>query len=148
MECAEARKKLREYVSEEISDEKLRFEIEAHAAGCAVCKQEIYMWQEVLDRQTAVAKMQDKLPKELKDRIKYRMARNQKDPNMPPQLKRIQAFMAGRGTLIVLFLLICAALIYIFIFAKLKSGIVGPMLIFSGFAILFLLMLFRGNKKP
>jgi anti-sigma factor RsiW len=148
MECSRVRKKLKEYANDEITNTDERLLMEEHVAGCPVCKRELLLWQEVMDRQRAVRGMQSKMPKELKDRIKYRMQKLQKGPGAPPLLKKMSAFTGKKGSLIIMFILICAALLSIFHFGYFKSRIVVPMLVFFGFAILFWLMLFRGNKKP
>jgi hypothetical protein len=147
MECAEIRKKLKEYANDEINSKEDLLKMETHIGRCEVCKRELLLWQEVMDKQRAVGGMQAGMPKELKDRIKYKMAGNQKHAAMAPMAKKFKA-LAGKGTLIAVFVLICIVLIFILRSSNLKHSIIGPILIFSGFAILFLLVLFRGPKKP
>ena len=84
MECMEVRKKLKEYAGDEISDKVLIRKMEAHIDTCPICKQELFMWQEVLENQRAVNRMQaGGMSKELKDRIKYRTSRSEKISKLP-----------------------------------------------------------------
>lgn len=147
MECAKTRKLLKEYANDEISDKEERREMETHISGCPVCKRELLLWQEVMDKQRAVGRMQAGMPKELKDRIKHRMTNNQKAVTVSPVVKKLQA-LSGKASLITLFVLICVALLFLTHYMRFKGTIIGPILIFSGFAVLFLLLLFRGPKKP
>lgn len=147
MDCSEARKKLKDYAVDKITEKAERLAVEEHVSGCAVCKRELLLWQGVTEKQVAVSKMQARLPAALKDRIKYRMQKNQKPSEMPATIKKIQSFAGGKGSLIVFFILVCAALIFIFRNSGFKSTILGPILVFTGFGILFLLLLFRGPKK-
>ena len=147
MECADVRKRLKEYAGGAIQDPGERLRMEEHIKTCPVCKRELLMWQEVLDKQRVVSRMQSGLPKELKDRIKYRMAKNLKQPDLPPSIKKIQSFAKGRGALIIVYLLTCAALLFLSRTVKFKNPVLEPMLFFTGFAILFLLLLFKDNNK-
>jgi len=147
MECIQARKIMKEYAADEILSNAERLEIEAHISGCPVCKRELLLWQEVLDKQRAIGRMQAGMPRQLKDRIKYRMTKNQNQANLPQLVKKIQSFTKRKGTLITLFVLICVALIFIFRTVNFKSAILGPILFFSGFAIIFLLLLFKGKSN-
>lgn len=148
MECSEARKKLKDYACGLINDRDEILAIETHVSGCEVCKRELLLWQDVTEKRVAIGKMQAKIPVELRDRIKYRMIKNQKQPAMPPMLKKLGSFAGGRGVMIVTMVLIMGALVFIIMKAPSYSKqLFGPILIFAGFAIMFLLILFRG-KKP
>jgi anti-sigma factor RsiW len=150
MECIEARKKLKEYVNDEIINNEERLQIEAHVKDCPVCQREMLMWQEVMDKQRAVSRMQAGMSKELKDRLKYRMVKAEKEAAVPQIIKRMKAISGiwgpGKGRLIMLVCMIFAALIFILKTTNGNKGILAPALILFGFSILFYLMLFKGKK--
>lgn len=148
MECSEARKKLKEYAVDAIKNRDEIYAIEAHVSGCEVCKRELLLWQEVTEKRAAIKKMQAKMPVALSDRIKYRMLKNDKQADMPPMLKKLGLFAGNKGVMIVTLALIMGALVFIIMNApSFYQKLFGPVLIFCGFAVLFLLVLFRG-KRP
>ena len=146
MECFDARKKLKEYATDRIGSEAERLEMEAHINGCPVCKRELMMWQDLTEKQAAISRLQARLPVELKDRIKYRMQKNSKQPGVPPIVKQMH-WLGGKGGMVIMLVLISVGLIYVLRGAAgfKHSGFVA-VLIFFGFAILFLLLLFRKQK--
>ena len=91
MECGEARKKLKDYAAGAMPGKEERASLEAHVALCPVCKKELLLWQDVLDRQAAVRGLQRNLPEELRQRLKYRAAILQKVAMQPPLMNRLKA---------------------------------------------------------
>jgi anti-sigma factor RsiW len=150
MECIEARKKLKEYVKDEIQNVEERLQVEAHVKDCPVCKRELLMWQEVAEKQRSVGRMQAGMPKELKDRLRYRMVKAEKEAAVPQVIKRMQAMSGllgpGKGRLIMIMCMVFAALIFILKTTNGNKGILAPALILFGFAVLFAIMLFKGKK--
>jgi anti-sigma factor ChrR (cupin superfamily) len=143
MECAEARKKLKAYAEDGLPADESQ-QVAGHVETCPVCKKELLLWQQVTEKKTAIKKMQARLPKEMKDRIKYR---NASDPDLPPLAKKMRMF-NNKGMLITVLVMICGALFFVTRFAPMANRFLSPILIFSGFAILFLLFLFRKPKPP
>lgn len=154
MECIEVRKKLKEYAADEIRDKTLVKEMEEHIAGCPICKQELFMWQEVLEKQRAVIGMQAVVvSKELKDRIKYRMSQSEKASKLPAFL-RVKRAPGGfwnsiLGMIIQLgFVLACGVIFGLFVFKRHGHNMIAMLLVFFGFAVLSGLMIMKGRKKP
>jgi anti-sigma factor RsiW len=153
MECAEVRKKLKEYANDEIRDKSGRAAIESHVASCPVCKRELLMWQEVMDKQRAVKEMQSNMPKELKDRVKYRMDKSAKSSGVPPVLKKIKAFdkiwNTPNGMLIIGSAVILApAIIIMVLFRNMhpEKSLLAPILVLFGFTVMFAILIFKRKK--
>lgn len=160
MECMEVRKKLEEYARDEIKDKELINKMEAHIDTCPICKKELFMWQEVLENQRTVSRMQATgMPKELKDRIKYRTSRSEKISKMPAFFRTKRApggfWNSILGMIIqITFILACGIVIVsgpilgLFRFKQQGRNMVAILLIIFGFAVLSVLMIMKGRKKP
>ena len=145
MECDKCRKKLREYAENSIKDEFIVKEMEGHIKDCPVCKRELLMWQDVLERQRAVKKI---MPRELKDRVKTRMKSYNTDPQLPRVVRQLQSFnrmlTSPKGCLVVqIFLVLAGFMFYFFILRKDDTNIVMPVLI----GVSFIAMIFLIFKK-
>ncbi len=154
MECAEVRKKLKEYANNEIGEKYARAAMERHIQGCPVCKRELLMWQEVIDRQRAVKGLQSKMPKELKDRIKYRMDKSAKSSRVPAALKKLQAmgniWNSPLGIVIMgITALVAPVIVIMVLFRTMHPGksMLAPLLVVFGFAVVFIVMIVKSKKR-
>jgi hypothetical protein len=154
MECAEVRKKLKEYANDEISGKAERAAMEGHISGCPVCKRELHMWQEVMDKQNVVKEMQSSLPKELKDRIKYRMGKSGNPLNAPPVLKKMKGlnniWNSTLGMVMMAILAVIVPVVVIMIlFRAMHPGasMLAPIMVVFGFAVIFIVLIFKSKKR-
>jgi anti-sigma factor RsiW len=155
MECMDVRKKLKDYVKDEITDKSTKLEMEEHINTCPICKKELLMWQDVIDRQRgAGGKQAAGMPKELMDRIRYRTARAEKISKLPAFFRIKRAPGGFWNSMLGMIIQIAFILVSGIIFGLLLGikrhghGIVVPLLVLFGFTILFILMLIKGRKKP
>ncbi|MCX7698967.1 MAG: hypothetical protein N2114_05825 [Candidatus Goldbacteria bacterium] len=145
MECNIARKKLKDYVQNNITDIKEKNILEKHIKNCAICKRELYLWQEVLEKQKVISYHQSNLSSDIRERIKYRMTQIEKDKFLPPTVYRLQAiskiWSSTKGRLIIQILIILVSLIVIIKYMHGGKNLIVPFLILFGFIVLFIIML-------
>ena len=146
MECKDYRKKLQGYAEDKIEDEFLKKDLEEHVKSCAVCKKELLMWQEVIEKRKAVSKM---MPKgDIHDRVKRRMKNMNTDPQLPRIVMQMQAvgrFMSNpKGCMMIQLLLVLGGFMFYFFFIRRDdTNILVPIL----FSIAFIAMVFLIFKK-
>jgi hypothetical protein len=150
IDCTEARKKLKEYAAGTIREKEQVLLMELHISGCELCKRELLLWQEVMDKQRAVGAMQAGMPEDLRGRVKYRIDKSAREAAVPPVVNRMKAmaglFSSARGRLVILSALIFGALIFILQNAYAGKSFLTPLLFGFGFFVLLLLVIFK-NKK-
>ncbi len=150
MEHNDVRKRLKQYTAGEIKDLALLSEMEKHIDTCYICKKELSMWNESLDRQKLLQELGKNLsPKDFRSRVGQRMASLDRNPNLPPfviQFRKISRFRikAARNVsiynIIIAFILIPNLVLSAFI-VFLKHNAIPFLLILFSILILFLLSL-------
>ncbi|MBP7791545.1 MAG: zf-HC2 domain-containing protein [Candidatus Goldbacteria bacterium] len=150
MECQIARKKLKDYVKGNIINPDEKKELEEHIKNCAVCKRELYLWQEVINKQKEISDMQDNLPQDLRDRIKYRVKQSQREASLPPAARKLHSmgkiWSSTKARLIVEILIVLISLVVLFKYMHGGKNLLVPFLILFGFIVLFTIML-KGRKE-
>jgi|DewCreStandDraft_4_1066084.scaffolds.fasta_scaffold14969_4 hypothetical protein len=150
MECSVARKKLKDYAKGNIINTDEKLELENHIKDCAICKRELYLWQDVIEKQKIISNIQDNMPLNLRDRIKYRMNQSQKEKFLPPAIHRLRAmgkiWSSTKGRLIIEILIVLISLVILFKYMQGGKNLIVPFLIIFGFLVLFILML-KGKKE-
>jgi hypothetical protein len=121
VECQFVRKKLRDYAANNITDTDLIKKIENHIEKCIICRRELLLWQDVLQKQEILKKMNVPMDN-FKDRIKERMKSLEKNPEMPRLLKQtntLNLFLTSpKGCLITQLLILTASFLFIMLFFK------------------------------
>jgi len=150
LDCAECRKKLKEY-AEGVIEPKLAAGIEEHVEKCPICKKELLLWQDVMDKQAAIRGLQRTLPSELRERLKYRAKLLEKEMTGPPVAGRLKAFSTAWGSPKVRLILHIFFLMAVMLFSLwvLRGGknILATVLVIFGFAVVFIVMIFKRVKK-
>jgi len=121
VECQFVRKKLRDYAANNITDTDLIKKIENHIEKCIICRRELLLWQDVLQKQEILKKMNVPMDN-FRDRIKERMKSLEKNPEMPRLLKQMNALnlflTSPKGCLITQLLILTASFLFIMLFFK------------------------------
>ncbi len=150
MECQYVRKKLKDYVKGNITDIDEKKQMEEHIKDCAICKRELYLWQDVIDRQKLISNIQDNLSSDIRSRIKYRLNQSEKETSLPPAIHKLRAmgkiWSSTKGRLIVETIIILASLVVLFKYLHGGKSLIVPFLILFGFIVLFFIML-KGKKE-
>lgn len=150
MECNAARKRLKDFAKGNIVDIEEKKELEEHIKDCAICKRELYMWQDVIEKQKVISNLQGNLSPSLRGRIKYRLNQMQKEEFLPPSIHKLRAigriWSSTKGRLIIEILIILASLIILFKYMHGGKNLLVPFLILFGFVVLFVIML-KGRKE-
>lgn len=145
MECKVARKKLKDYAKNNISDIEEKNKLEEHIKNCPVCKRELYLWQEVIDKQKVISNLQGNLSSDIRSRIKYRINQLEKETSLPPSIYKLRAigkiWSSTKGRLIIEVLIILASLVILFKYMHGGKNLFVPFLILFGFIVLFVVML-------
>ncbi len=143
MECNRVRKNLREYAKDEIKDDSLISEMEAHIKGCPVCKKELLLWQDVLQRREQIKRMGGDLS--FRDRMRKRRKEADVDYRLPPVVRRLKAmdklFSSVKGKLIIQVTFLLLAFLLFFMFINKETNIMVPILVVIGFGSIFFLVL-------
>lgn len=143
MECYKCRKNLREYAAGEIHDKLLLKEMEEHINECYICKKELLMWQELIEKQKVLGKMRTGM--DLKDRLRMRMNAADSDMHLPMPMRHLKnisrAWRSNTGRLVLQVSIVLAG--FIWVLAIKKYGVNVPALIFVliGFFVMIFLML-------
>jgi len=149
MECIYARKKLKDYVKGNIVDVEEKKQLEEHIKDCPVCKRELYMWQDVIEKQKVISNLQNNLSSDIRSRIKYRLHQSQKEASLPVAIHKLRAigkiWSSTKGRLIIEIIIILASLIILFKYLHGGKSLLVPFLILFGFITLFFIML-KGRK--
>jgi hypothetical protein len=149
MECNTARRKLKDYAKGNITDINEKHELEEHIKDCAICKRELYLWQDVIEKQKVLSEMQINMPSDIRSRIKYRLNNLEKEQSLPPAVHKLRAigkiWSGKKGRLIIEILIILASLVVLFKHMHGGKGLLVPFLIIFGFLVLFIIML-KGSK--
>lgn len=150
MECSIARKKLKDYVKDNIIDIKEKKELEEHIENCVICKRELYLWQDVLEKQKVISNLQSNLSSDIRNRIKYRINQAGKEASLPPSIHKLRAigkiWSSTKGRLIIEILIILASLVILYKYMHGGKNLLVPFLILFGFVVLFIIML-KGRKE-
>lgn len=150
MECNVARKKLKDFAKGDIIDMEEKKELEEHIKDCAICKRELYMWQEVVEKQRVISNLQSNLSPSLRSRIKYRLNQMQNEEVLPPSIHKLRAieriWSGTKGRLIIEILIILSSLIILFKYMHGGKNLIVPFLILFGFVVLIVIML-KGRKE-
>lgn len=149
MECNIARKKLKDYAKGNIIDINEKHELEEHIKDCAICKRELYLWQDVIEKQKVLSEMQRNIPTDLRNRLKYRLNNLEKEQLLPPAVHKLRAigkiWSDAKGRLIIEILIILASLVVLVKHMHSGKGLLVPFLIIFGFLVIFIIML-KGRK--
>jgi hypothetical protein len=146
VEHKDVRKKLKEYAEGKIKDELLKKEMEEHIDGCYICKKELSLWQDVIEKQKAVNEMSKNIPvTDFRSRVSGRMASVNRDPNLPPavrQLRQMSSFLSryAAGALM-LRTLISLIFVFLIVMALVKGKIIAFCLLVVSFFAFFWLSL-------
>jgi len=150
MECKESRKRLKDYAAGGIKDELLKKEMEEHIDGCYICKKELSMWDEDLDRKKLLQELNKNLsPQNFRIRVGLRMASVDRDPNLAPYVKQLRKFSvlkikAAKNVsiydIIIAFILI-PSLVFSVLIVFIKHTAIPFLFILFSILILFLLSL-------
>lgn len=147
MNCADYRKKMKEFSRDEIKDELFLKEMHEHVSECAVCKKELLLWQELNDKRQEVAEMQKNLNSDGFSGLKYRHTSSNREPDYPPVVKKLRqansmmAMITRRmtGTVIILLGLV-------FIYKAMSGGFKPLTIMLITFAFLIFTLLFLRSK--
>lgn len=149
MECADYRKKLKEFSEGAVKDGLFYKEMEAHITGCAICKKELLLWQELKDKKQEIEELQKNLTSDSLVRIKYRLASSGREPEYPPAVKKLRqansmlAMITRRmtGTVIILLALV-------FIYKAVSGGFQPLTIMLISFAfMIFAVLFFRSRLR-
>lgn len=151
MECSESRKKLKNYAAGEIRNNPEKKEIEAHITGCPVCKRELLMWQDVLDRQKALGAETDIAGSSLKDKVDRINRDMEIDSHLPPAIRRIRTLArglkTGKGRLIWQILFVMFAPLFLLVMLKRDiSPLFIILILISCACLLYVVIKTRGIK--
>jgi len=148
MECEKVRKKLKQYASDEITDPLEKEGMEAHITGCPVCKRELLMWQEVLDRQKMI---RETMPNSFSERVKKRAKNMNAHAQLPPIVRRMQAvsgfISSPKGCLLMQIIIVMLGFLGIFTFVHRDTGVIFSVLVVLAFGSLFFLLLRKKGGK-
>jgi len=152
VECADARKQLKEYTLGDIPSGPAREQLENHIEGCAVCRKELLLWQDVMDRQVAIRGMQRTLPAELRERLKYRAKISEKEKQFAEagggKIKALAAAWASpKFRLLVQIFFLMAVMIFALFVLRGSKNLAAPAMVIGGFAVVFSIMILKRLKK-
>jgi len=143
MECQKTRKKLKEFAAGEINDPLERSSMEAHINECPVCKKELFLWQDVIDKQKKIQGM--KAGGTFRERVDKRMKSARNEMSLPPLARKFRAlsmmWTGHRSKLLLQAILLVVMFIFLYITLQRGTSIIVPILIVTGFGSLFMLML-------
>ncbi len=150
MECADYRKKLKNYAESSLNfDEKEK--IEAHIEKCPVCLRELSMWQEVIEKQKKIANFNSQ--KGLADRIRETGKKMEREIYMAPSARRLnyvaKTLRSPVGFIISVTTAVIMGLAVLFILIKKQlSPAFYILMIIGGFSLIFVsIRLFFLRKK-
>ena len=139
------RAKLKEYALGEIDNKKKENEMTMHIEKCEICKRELLLWQELIDKQMVNERLASYIPKEFRDRVSYRMNKINSDSDLPPIVRRIHAMQKAMssitGRLVVQVLILLAALIYLIMLKSHGLNIFAFVFMAIGFIVIFFVLL-------
>ena len=150
MECRAARKKLKEYASNQIHEESELLAMDKHIESCFVCKRELLLWQEVVSKQIETQRLASYVDGDFRSRVKYRMAKINSDMSLPPAVRRIMSiqkiFSSTTGRLVLQLIVLLFGLLYLIFVLKKGANIFSLFFIMLGFGMLFFLVLKKKKK--
>jgi anti-sigma factor RsiW len=145
MDHKQARTRLKEYALGEIADKEQEKEMTLHIEKCEICKRELLLWQELIDKQMVNERLASYIPKEFRDRVSYRMNKINSDRDLPPIVRRIHAMQRAMssvtGKLIVQVLILLAALIYLIMVKRHGLNFIAFVFMAIGFIVIFIVLL-------
>lgn len=149
LECNKIRKQLKDYASGNINDELLKKEIEEHLEKCIICKRELLLWQDVLEKQKLLKNIA--LNKSFKERIEKRIQSLQKAPEVPRlvrQMNAINTFLTGpKGCLLTQIFIITAGFLFVFLFLYKGTNILFVFLVLIAAASMIFLLFKNKNDR-
>lgn len=149
MECAESRKKLQDYSRGAIKDEALLKDLESHIESCALCKHELYMWQELLSRQSRSGL---RAPSgSFAERVNQHMRFINSDANIPPMARMVndmnKSISSPKGCLVMQVIMVMLALAVIVLVRKGLGQQLNPLvMILFGVSLVCLIALLVRKK--
>lgn len=145
MECRNARKRLKEYASNQILDENELLAMDAHIGSCPVCKRELLLWQEVVAKQMETNRLASHLDGDFKTRVKYRVNKINSEFSLPPAARRIMSiqkiFASPKGRLVIQIIALLIGVLFFMLFIKKGTNMLSVFFVALGFAALLTLIL-------
>ncbi len=142
LKCGNIRKKLKDYALGQIEDEIFKKEIEEHLEKCIICKRELLLWQDVLEKQKLLKNIT--LNKSFKERIEKRIKSLENGPEVPRLVRQINAIntflTSPKGCLLTQILIITAGFLFVLLFLHKGTNFLFVFLVLiAAFSMIFLL---------
>lgn len=145
MDHKQTRARLKEYALGEIDSKQTENEMSLHIETCEICKRELLLWQDLIDKQVVNERLASYIPKEFRDRVSYRMNKINSDRDLPPIVRRIHAMQRAMssvtGRLVLQVLILLAALIYLIMVKRQGLNVIAFVFMAIGFIVIFIVLL-------
>ncbi len=142
IECNKIRKKLKDYATDDIKDELLIKEIEEHLEKCIICKRELLLWQDVLEKQKIIKNIN--LNENFTDRIKKRIKSLESGPEVPRLVRQVNAIntflVSPKGCLLTQIFIITAGFLFVILFLYKGTNILFVFLVLIAAASMIFLL--------
>ncbi|GEM_PF-1410937 len=142
IECDKIRKKLKDYAADDIKDELLIKKIEEHLEKCIICKRELLLWQDVLEKQKIIRNIN--LSNDFKDRIKKRIKSLESGPEVPRVVRQVNAIntflTSPKGCLLTQIFIITAGFLFVILFLYKETNILFIFLVLLATASMMFLL--------
>lgn len=145
MECKVARKKLKEYASGMIHDEKELLSMDTHIESCMICKRELMLWQDVLAKQMEAQNLASHMDGDFRSRVKNRVNKINLDHTLPPAARRIMSlqklFGSPKGRMVIQIIALLIGVLFFLLFIKKGTNMFSVFFVALGFSALLFLVL-------
>lgn len=144
IECQFVRKKLKDYASNNITEPDLIKKIENHIEDCVVCRRELLLWQDVLQKQEILKKMNTSTD-DFRNRIKERMKSLETKSDLSRLVRQMNVlntfFTSPKGCLITQILILTVGFLFIMLFLKKEINFLFIMFFLLSLGAMFFLLL-------